>query len=212
MRQSKLLKPIAHGLLALPLLWSAVQFYFALTGAPHSLGANPVEHSIRYLGIWALRLLILCLAISPMARLTGYRQLVSLRRAVGLWAFAYATCHLAVYQLFDLELSLAALWAEVLKRKFITLGMLAFVLLIPLAATSTAGMIRRLGARNWQRLHKAVYAIGLLGGLHFLFMRKGNQPEPKIYLALIAALLALRLFFLWQDAQKRQRRPGRRPA
>jgi methionine sulfoxide reductase heme-binding subunit len=201
MRLSGLLKPATHLLLVLPLLWVATQFYLALAGQPHSLGANPVEYGIRFLGIWALRCLILCLAISPLARLSGFRKLVSIRRAVGLWAFAYALCHLAAYQLFDLELSLSALWADVLKRKFITLGMTGFLLLIPLAATSTVGMIRRLGARNWQRLHKAIYAIGLLGGLHFLFMRKGNQPEPKVYLAIIATLLALRLVFKWQDAQ-----------
>jgi methionine sulfoxide reductase heme-binding subunit len=203
MRKLILLKPLTHLALALPLAWTAWQFYLALTHQPHELSANPVEYSIRYLGIWALRCLLLCLAITPVARITGYKQLVSVRRAVGLWAFAYAFCHLAVYQYFDLELSLGALWTAVLKRKFITLGMLAFLLLIPLAATSTKAMIRRLGARNWQRLHKAVYAIGLLGGVHFLMMRKGNQPEPKVYLAIVMLLLGLRLFFKWQERAKR---------
>jgi methionine sulfoxide reductase heme-binding subunit len=206
MQPFKLLKPATHMLLALPLLWLGWHFYHALIGQPHSLGANPVEYSIRHLGIWALRCLILCLAVSPAARLFGVRKLVGIRRAVGLWAFAYVVCHLATYQLFDLELSLSALWADVLKRKYITFGMIAFLLLLPLAATSTAGMIRRLGARTWQRLHKAIYAIGVLGGLHFLFMRKGNQPEPKVYLAIILALLALRLFFRWQDGQNRRLR------
>ncbi len=196
---------MTHIALPLPLLWTAWQFYLALTHKPHALGANPVEYSIRYLGIWALRCLMLCLAITPLARLTGYRQLVSVRRAVGLWAFAYGVCHLAVYQLFDLELSLTALWQDVLKHKFITFGMAALLLLIPLAATSTAGMIRRLGARNWQRLHRLIYAIGLLAGLHFIFMRKGNQPEPKIYLAIILALLGIRLVFKWQEKRKRGR-------
>jgi methionine sulfoxide reductase heme-binding subunit len=204
MRQHTFLKPLTHLSLALPLLWTGWQIYLALTHQPHGLGANPVEYSIRHLGIWALRCLFLCLAITPLARLTGYRQLVSVRRAIGLWAFAYAVCHLAVYQYFDLELSLSALWTAVLKRKFITLGMLAFILLIPLAVTSTKGMIRRLGARNWQRLHKAVYAIGLLGAVHFIMMRKGNQPEPKVYLAILAALLGVRLYFKWQERCKHQ--------
>jgi methionine sulfoxide reductase heme-binding subunit len=197
------LKPLTHLALALPLVWMVWQFYLALTNQPHGLGANPVEFSIRGLGDWALRCLLLCLAIRPLARLTGFRQLMSLRRATGLWAFAYAVSHLAVYQYFDLELSLAALWSAVLKRKFITLGMATFVLLLPLALTSTAGMIKRLGARNWQRLHKSIYAIGILGCVHFIMMRKGNQSEPKVYFAILLVLLALRLFFKWQDSRKK---------
>jgi methionine sulfoxide reductase heme-binding subunit len=204
MRKNKWLRPLTHLALALPLLWVGWNFYLALTNQPHSLGANPVEYSIRFLGEWALKCLLLCLSISPLARPTGYRALMSVRRAVGLWAFAYALSHLAVYQVFDLELSLAALWTAVLKRKFITLGMLAFVLLLPLALTSTSGMIRRLGARNWQRLHRSIYAIGLLGCVHFIMMRTGNQPEPKVYLAILLLLLALRLFFKWQDARKKR--------
>jgi methionine sulfoxide reductase heme-binding subunit len=147
--------------------------------------------------------LLLCLAITPAARLTGYRSLITVRRGIGLWAFAYAFCHLTIYLWLDLELSLAALWADIVKHWFITLGMAAFVLLVPLAITSTSGMIRRLGARNWQRLHKLIYAIGLLAGFHFIYMRKGNQPEPKIYLALLLALLGLRLMFYWQDRRKK---------
>jgi methionine sulfoxide reductase heme-binding subunit len=202
MRKNKWIKPLTHLALALPLLWVASQFYLALTNQHHGLGANPVEYSIRYLGDWALRCLLLCLSISPLARLTRYRPLMGIRRATGLWAFAYALCHLAVFQVFDLELSLAALWTAVVKRKFITLGMLAFLLLLPLALTSTAGMIRRLGARNWQRLHRAIYVIGVLGSVHFIMMRKGNQPEPKVYLAILLLLLGLRLAFKWQDVRK----------
>jgi methionine sulfoxide reductase heme-binding subunit len=204
MRKLIWLKPLTHLLIALPLLWTAWQFYLALTYQPHSLGANPVEFSIRSLGDWALRCLLLCLAISPLARLSGFRQLMTLRRAVGLWAFAYALSHLTVYQIFDLELSLGALWTAVLKRKFITLGMLAFLLLIPLALTSTAGMIKRVGARNWQRLHKSIYAIGILGCIHFIMMRKGNQLEPKVYLAILLLLLGLRIAFKWQDGRKKR--------
>jgi methionine sulfoxide reductase heme-binding subunit len=196
------LRPSTHLLLALPLLWISYQFYAAYMVQPHQLGANPVEYSIRYLGIWALRILILTLAITPLVRLTGYRPLMSVRRAVGLWAFAYALLHLGIYQLFDLELSLPALWQDVLKRKYITFGMAAVLMLIPLAATSTSGMIKRLGARNWQRLHRAIYIIGIAGGVHFLFMRKGNQLEPKIYLGLIIALLIVRLL-LRQPSRRR---------
>jgi methionine sulfoxide reductase heme-binding subunit len=198
------LKPITHLALALPLLWTAWHFYLALTNQAHDLGANPMEFSIRSLGDWALRCLLLCLAISPLARLTGFRQFMSIRRALGLWAFTYALCHLAVYQIFDLELSLTELWNAVLQHKFITLGMLAFLLLIPLTLTSTAGMIKRLGARNWQRLHKCIYGIGILACVHFIMMRKGNQNEPKVYLAILLLLLALRIVFKWREGRKKR--------
>ena len=191
--QRYILPWLSHALLAAPMLWFASQFVLALSHHEHALGANPVQYSIRFLGIWSLRLLLLGLAIRPLATLTGLGWLVTLRRRTGLWAFSYAAAHLAIYFIFELELSLGELWADVIKRIYITLGMAALLLLIPLAITSTSGMIRRLGARRWRRLHRLVYAAVLLGCIHFLFMVKGTPPAPRIYLAIFAGLMLLRI-------------------
>ncbi len=188
------LKPAVIILMLLPMAWLAWQWVGLLrSGYSAALTINPVEHSIRELGEWALRFLILGLAISPLARWTKTPAFTVWRRNIGVIAFLYATVHLLLYVGLDLELSLAALWKDVLKRTFITLGMAAFVLILPLAITSTNGWIKRLGTKNWHRLHRAIYAAVLLGGVHYLFMVKGNQLAPKIYLALIAALLLVRL-------------------
>lgn len=177
---------------ALPLAWLAMEWGELLNGGPNDLGANPVEYSIRYLGIGALRLLTLTLAISPLALWLRLPLLVGVRRQIGLWAFAYAVLHLMLYMALDLELSLAALWADVVKRRYITAGMAAFVLLLPLAATSTAAAIRWLGARRWKLLHRLIYPASLLACLHFAFMVKGRQLEPLVYAGIVIALLAVR--------------------
>jgi methionine sulfoxide reductase heme-binding subunit len=188
------LKPLVIATLLVPMLivlWHWVSL--VRTGLAPALTSNPVEYTIRDLGEWALRFLILGLAITPLVRLTKTPALTAWRRIIGVTAFSYVVVHLMVYLVIDLELSLAALWADVVKRTYITFGMAAFLLLIPLAVTSTNGWLKRLGAKNWRRLHKAAYATALLGGVHFLFMVKGNQPEPKIYLAIIVLLLLARL-------------------
>jgi methionine sulfoxide reductase heme-binding subunit len=188
------LKPLVIATLLVPMLivlWHWVSL--VRTGLAPALTSNPVEYTIRDLGEWALRFLILGLAITPLVRLTKTPALTAWRRIIGVTAFSYVVVHLMVYLVIDLELSLTALWADVVKRTYITFGMAAFLLLIPLAVTSTNGWLKRLGAKNWRRLHKAAYATALLGGVHFLFMVKGNQPEPKIYLAIIVLLLLARL-------------------
>ncbi len=162
------------------------------TGYSSALGANPVQFTIQELGLWGLRFLILGLAISPLAKFTHTPALTSWRRRIGLVAFTYIAVHLMVFFALDLELSLSALIREVTKRNYILLGMVGFILLLPLAITSTSGMIKRLGAKRWRTLHRAVYAAVLLGGLHFIFMVKGNQLTPKIYLGIIILLLAAR--------------------
>jgi methionine sulfoxide reductase heme-binding subunit len=188
------LKPLVILLMLLPILILAWQWVQLLrTGLAPALTINPVEHTIRELGEWALRFLILGLAITPLVRLTKTPAFTAWRRIIGVTAFSYALVHLAVYVGIDLELSLTALWADVVKRTYITFGMAAVLLLLPLAITSTNGWIKRMGAKNWRRLHKVVFAAVLLGGVHFLFMVKGNQPEPKIYLAIIVLLLLARL-------------------
>jgi methionine sulfoxide reductase heme-binding subunit len=188
-----MLTAASHLLLALPMLWFGWQFALALSGGDHDLGANPVQYSIRFLGLWAVRLLLLGLALRPLASLTGSSLPMTMRRRTGLWAFAYAFAHLLIYFVYDLDASVAALWADVLKRYYITLGMAALLLLVPLAATSTRAAIKRLGGRAWQRLHRLVYGAALLACVHFLLMVKGTPPEPRIYLSLFLLLMLWRL-------------------
>jgi sulfoxide reductase heme-binding subunit YedZ len=188
------LKPVVIAALLLPMAWLVWQWVDYLhTGFTPALTVNPVEYTIRALGDWGLRFLILGLAITPLARYTKTPAFTAWRRNIGVIAFLYVAIHLSLYLWLDLELSLAALWADVVKRTYITFGMAAFILLTPLAITSTNGWIKRIGAKKWQRLHRLVYAAVLLGGVHYLFMVKGNQPAPKIYLGIIVLLLFLRL-------------------
>jgi sulfoxide reductase heme-binding subunit YedZ len=188
------LKPVVIAALLLPMAWLVWQWVdYLRTGFTPALTVNPVEYTIRALGDWGLRFLILGLAITPLARYTKTPAFTAWRRNIGVIAFIYVAIHLSLYLWLDLELSLAALWADVVKRTYITFGMAAFILLTPLAITSTNGWIKRIGAKKWQRLHRLVYAAVLLGGVHYLFMVKGNQPAPKIYLGIIVLLLFLRL-------------------
>jgi len=189
-----LFKAVTFVVLGLPLARFAVAFTQALTqGYAPLLGVNPVQASIHYLGLWALRLLLLGLALRPLARLAHWPLVMSVRRMVGLFAFSYICVHLLVFFLFDLELSFADLGRELVKRPYILVGMAAFALLVPLAITSTNGWIRRLGAHRWQRLHRLVYAAGMLAAIHFIMERKGNQIEPKLYLIALLVLLGWRL-------------------
>lgn len=194
------LKPIVFTLCLLPL---AGLVYGAAT---FTLGANPVEHIIRELGEWALRFLLLGLVLTPLRNLTGWSWPITLRRMIGLYAFFYTSLHLLVFVGADLEFSLSALWTEIIKRKFITVGMIAFVLLLPLAVTSTNKMVKRLGDPAWKKLHKLVYPIALLAVLHFYWMAKADKTEPLIYAAIAAALLLYRVM----DGYKPLRRLTRR--
>ena len=157
-----------------------------------SLGTDPVAQLEHRTGDWALRLLMITLAITPLRRLTGWHKAVRFRRMLGLFAFFYATVHLTIYLVVDLGGYWSQLLTEIAKRPYITVGFTAWLLLIPLALTSTQGMMRRLG-RNWQRLHKLVYLIAALGVLHFLWLVKADHREPAIYLAVLIVLLVLRL-------------------
>lgn len=180
------LKPVVFAASLLPVVWLTWQ---ALYG---SLGVNPVETLNRFTGDWALRFLLIALAVTPVRRITGWPALARLRRMLGLFAFFYVCLHLSSYIGVDLYFDWAALWRDVLKRRYITLGMLAFVLLLPLALTSTNAMIRRLGGRRWQALHRSVYAIGVLGVAHFWMMVKADIREPLLYAVILALLLGYR--------------------
>lgn len=156
------------------------------------LGANPVETMTHETGDWSLRLLLLTLAITPLRRLTGWQWLQRFRRMLGLFTFFYVVLHFSVYLVFDHFFDPRAILEDIIERPYITVGFAAFMLLIPLAITSTQGMMRRLG-RNWQRLHRLVYPIAILAVLHFLWLVKADLREPLIYAAILALLLGYRL-------------------
>ena len=162
-------------------------FYLGLTGG---LGVEPIKELEHRLGELALQFLIAGLAVTPLRRLLGV-NLMRFRRAIGLVAFYYILCHLLVWAILDVQL-VGQIWADIVKRPYITIGMAGFVLLVPLALTSNDISLRRLGPR-WRQLHGLVYVAAILGGLHFVMLVKGFQIEPLLYMAAILGLLALRL-------------------
>ncbi|HRQ36093.1 MAG TPA: protein-methionine-sulfoxide reductase heme-binding subunit MsrQ [Chiayiivirga sp.] len=159
----------------------------------HALGANPIEAVQHGTGQWTLRMLLATLAVTPLRRLTGLHWLLRLRRMLGLFAFAWACAHLLAWAWLDLWLDWPAIAADILERPYVTVGFAAFVLLVPLAATSSAGAIRRLGGRRWQALHRSVYAIAILGVVHFWWLVKADVLEPLVYALILAALLGARV-------------------
>jgi methionine sulfoxide reductase heme-binding subunit len=173
-------------------------------GARDGLGANPIERITHWTGQWALVGLLATLAVTPLRRATGINGLIRYRRLLGLFAFFYATLHVLTYFALDHFFDLAAVVEDIRKRPFITAGFAAFVLLLPLAATSTTGMIRRLG-RNWARLHALVYVAAGLGVLHFLWLVKADTRRPLLFAAALLVLLIARLPVL-----RRGRGRGRR--
>ena len=168
----------------------------------NSLGADPVDTLTHATGIWALRFLLLSLAITPLRQWTGWNWLIRYRRMLGLFAFFYATVHLAIYVVLDLGAYWADLITDITKRPYMTVGFAAWLILLPLAATSTQRMIRRLG-RSWQKLHRLVYAAAILAILHFFWLVKADLREPAIYALILAVLLGARAFKAW-----RKRPPG----
>jgi len=162
----------------------------ALTGA---LGANPVAEALNALGMMAFVLLLASLACTPLRTLFGWTWPARVRRLLGLLAFGYAAVHVAVYAGLDQGLDLGAILADVVKRKFIFVGFAAFVMLVPLAATSTAAAVRRLGYVRWQRLHRLVYPAAVCASVHFIWRVKKDLREPLVYAAILALLLAVRV-------------------
>jgi sulfoxide reductase heme-binding subunit YedZ len=183
---------LGRGVVALAMVPLAV---LVIRGFSEALGANPVEAIERSLGTWTLVWLLGTLAITPLRRLTGWIWLLPLRRRLGLLAFLYALLHVSAFVWLDHWFDWAAIGADVIKRPYLNFGLAAFVLMIPLAATSTNAMARRLGGRNWQRLHWLIYPIGVLGVLHYWFhkLAKNDLTQPKIYAAVLGLLLGARL-------------------
>ncbi len=164
-----------------------------LTGVvTDGLGANPVEAITHTTGDWTLRLLLATLAMTPLKRLVGQPWPIRFRRMLGLFAFFYACLHLLTYAWIDQGLDWQGVIEDLVKRPYITVGFTAFVLLVPLALTSTRAMMRRLG-RRWQTLHRAIYAIAILGVLHYLWLVKADLREPLIYALVLAVLLLARV-------------------
>jgi sulfoxide reductase heme-binding subunit YedZ len=195
------------------LLWK----FFGPTPADMStwgvgLGANPIEKITHATGDWTLRFLLITLAITPLRKLLGVPALIKFRRMFGLFAFFYGCLHFTTYIWLDKSFNLHEMFLDIAKRKFITVGFTAFVLLIPLALTSTAGWIRRLGGKRWQALHRLIYVSAIAGVIHYLWLVKADIRKPLIYGAILATLLSYRIAVWIKPVvnKRRQALPDRR--
>jgi methionine sulfoxide reductase heme-binding subunit len=197
-------KPLLFIAALTPALWL---LFRALTGR---LGVNPVEDITLTTGIWALRLLLTTLAITPIRRITGWHPVIQYRRMLGLFAFFYATLHLLTYIVLDQGLAFRYILPDIVKRPYITAGMTAFALMVPLAITSTKGWIRRLG-RKWQSLHRLIYVSGIAACLHFLWKVKVPIGEPVYYALVLSGLLLFRVAWRYRSVRTRKV-PSVRPA
>lgn len=181
------LKGLVFGICLLPLIWLS---YALLTD---QLGANPIEAITRDTGVWALRFIIVTLLISPLRKITGRNEFIRFRRMLGLFAFFYASVHMLLYLGLDQFFDVQEIWLDIVKRPFITIGFISFILLIPLTITSTDKMIKRLGGRRWKKLHYLIYLIVVLSCLHFYMLVKQDKTEPLIYLFIVLLLLGFRV-------------------
>jgi len=191
-------KPIVHLLCLLPLLHLMAG---SLGIAGVSLGADPVARLLHSLGEWGLRFLVITLAVTPLRFMLHQPWLINFRRMLGLYGFTYVLFHFIVWLTLDQGMYWPGILKDIVKRPFITIGFAALLLLIPLAVTSTSGMMRRLG-RRWQKLHRLIYVIVVLGVWHFYWLVKKDVTEPLIYAAIVAFLLGYRY---WRSRQHRQR-------
>lgn len=198
-------KPLAFVAALGPVAWL---IWAAVTG---NLSANPLSDITNETGLWALRFLCITLAITPLRRLTGWHGVIRFRRMAGLFAFFYGTLHFLIYVIADRFAGLdfpdgivawstvgnlmASVGADIYERPFITIGFTALMLMLPLAATSTAGMIRRLGGARWQALHRLVYAAGVAGVVHYYWLVKADVRSPILYATIVGALLAFRVYW-----------------
>lgn len=171
-----------------PAIWLVIR------GFQGELGVNPVETVTNDTGIWTLRFIVLTLAVTPVRWLTGWNPVALFRRMLGLFAFFYGTLHFLTYFILDHSLELAGVWDDVVKRPYITSGFIGFVLMVPLALTSTHGWIRRLGGHRWNRLHQLVYITGIGAVLHYLWKVKLDTTNPFIYIAVVGGLLGARVW------------------
>ncbi|MEK9673698.1 MAG: protein-methionine-sulfoxide reductase heme-binding subunit MsrQ [Rhodospirillaceae bacterium] len=190
-------KPSVHLLALAPVAW------LVWLGAFGQFGPNPAEFINRYLGDWAIRFLLIALAVTPLRGIFGWNVVMRFRRMLGLYAFFWTFLHIANYIFVDQYFAWHAIWEDILKRNYITVGMLAFLILFALAITSPKAMVKKMGGRNWRRLHKLVYVAAIATPIHFFMMRKGFQIEPLIYGGVAGALLAYRLVVWLQTRASR---------
>jgi sulfoxide reductase heme-binding subunit YedZ len=202
---SKWAKPSVFVLGLVPFMWLVSRVVV------RDLTANPIEYMTHFTGDWTIRFLLITLSVTPLRMLFKKPVLTRFRRMLGLYAFFYACVHLLIWPLLDQQLDVAAMVEDVIERKYITVGMAAFLAMVPLAITSTSGWVRRLGYRRWQKLHRLVYFAALGGVIHFYWLVKSDVREPLMYGAIWLALMAIRLPN-WlrkpQPAAKRARAPA----
>jgi len=198
-RQLQLLKIVVFVLAALPFLRLVFAVY------REDLGANPLEFITRNTGDWTLYFLCMTLSLTPLRKILQWHWLIRLRRMLGLYSFFYASLHFLTFLWFDHFFDLGDMWRDLVKRPFITVGFIAFVLLSPLAITSNNAMIKRLGGKQWQMLHRLIYVIVPLGVLHYFWMKAGKNLllQPLLFAVLVSVLLGLRLYWRFQPAIKK---------
>jgi len=201
-----LLKP---GVFVVSLMPLAVLAWQTVTD---SLGANPIKEITEQTGIWTLRFVLITLTVTPLRRLTGWNRVIQLRRMLGLFAFFYGSLHFVTYVWLDQFFNVQEIMADVVERPFITVGFLSFVFLIPLAVTSTTKMIKRLGGKWWQRLHRLVYGIAVGGVVHYLWLVKADVQPPLMYSGLVALLLGYRVWTAYGRRPTPVHRPPRQAA
>lgn len=186
-------KTLVHLLALAPAGWLAWQVRSELVSGSGALGADPVAAIEHFLGLWAIRLLMIALAVTPLRQITGQPMLLRFRRLLGLYAFFYATLHFAAWVVLDLRLDASQIATEIAKRPYVTVGFAAWLLLVPLAATSFQRAMRALG-RRWGQLHRLVYAVAVLAVVHFWWLVKSDIREPALYAGIAALLLGWRVW------------------
>jgi methionine sulfoxide reductase heme-binding subunit len=198
MMSMRLVKPLVFAACLVPFL-SLIANGFGIGG---SLGANPIDKITDVTGTWTLRFVLITLAVTPIRRVTGWNTIIRFRRMLGLFAFFYGSLHFLTWAVIDQGLALQFIGADIAKRPYITVGFLGFSLMIPLAITSTAGWIRRLGGKRWQMLHRAIYLTAVCGVIHYLWLVKSDINRPLTYGAILAVLLAIRVWYAWRPKPK----------
>jgi sulfoxide reductase heme-binding subunit YedZ len=188
------------------LLW---RVYLGLTGRePLALTANPIEFVTHYTGDWTLRFLLITLTVTPLRTLLNIPALTRFRRMLGLFAFFYGSLHMMTWLWWDRQFEISGMIEDVLERIYITAGMTGFLAMLPLAITSTAGWVRRLGFQRWKKLHRLIYLSAAAGAIHFFWLVKSDKREPMIYIEILAVLLAFRVFWWLKPRISRSAKPG----
>jgi sulfoxide reductase heme-binding subunit YedZ len=207
---SQRLKPLVFVLCLAPAVLLAWDFWGVMHSRPEALGANPVREAEIFTGLWTLRFLAITLAVTPVRELLGIGALARYRRMFGLFTFFYASVHLSMWVGVDWFFDWRSMGGEIVKHKYILIGMTTFVLLLPLALTSTNASVRRLGGARWARLHRLVYLCAITGTVHYLWAVKKDTFFPLIYLAVFMVLLGFRLWEQYVGPVRLRKRPARR--